>query len=137
MAKKLKKNVESDSRFAPPVEEVLIQLVGNAIEGKIPVRYLSVAPSELIPRHEEVLTRTRANLREEPSLREAELQSMLNGQSPAILVYRGPEGKLYSFDDYLTLAVALDASLSKVRFAVLGEGKDRLKKKDCMPTLGA
>jgi len=58
------------------------------------------------------------------------LKGILDDASPAIMVYRGSGGNLYVFDDYLRLAVALDASASKVRVVVLGEGTDRLSKED-------
>ena len=124
------KRLRVDRRFSPELDERLGRLIAAAKERKIRVRYLSASPASLALHNAEALEKAKVNLVEDPTLREAVLRGILDDSLPAILVYRNNNGDLCSFDDYLKLAVALDAKIDKVRVVVLGESDEWFKAKD-------
>ena len=129
------KRIQPYRRFCPEAEEDLTRLFGAAMQRTIPVRYLSANPASLVCQNTLALEKAKANLVEEPTLREDTLRGILDGSLPAILAYRNNNGDLCSFDDYLKLAVACDAKIDEVRVVVLGEGNEWLKTKDQAPTV--
>ena len=131
------KRIQPYRRFCPEAEEDLTRLVGAAMQRTVRVRYLSANPASLVCQNTLALEKARANLAEEPTLREATLRGILDGSLPAILAYRNNNGDLCSFDDYLELAVACDAKLDEVRVVVLGEGSEWLKTKNQAPNMRA
>ncbi len=129
------KRLKPDKRFVPGRNKQLRSLVARAMQRKIRVRSLTVPPTQLVPHNPEALTRARANLAEEPTLKHALESGLRDGRLPAILVYRDQTGTLCSFDDYLKLAVALECGLPEIRVVVLGEGTEWLKKSDVIPIM--
>ncbi len=127
------KRLKPDKRFVPGRDKQLTSLVASAMQRKIRVRTLTVPPTKLAPHNPEALTKARANLAEEPTLKQALESGLRDGSLPAILVYRDQAGTLCAFDDYLKLAVALECGLPEVRVVVLGEGNEWIKKADVMP----
>ena len=116
-----------DKRFCPEVDERLSHMIAAAMKRKIHVRYTAVHPARLVPHVPEALETAKVHLLEEPSLREAVLRDLLSDHPGALSVYRNDRGDLCSFDDYLLLAVALDAKVQTVRVVIFGEGTQRYK----------
>ncbi len=127
---------EPDPRFNhEPVPE-LVQMISKAIQGKLKVRHIKMDPRELFPHDPATLARARAGLLEEPSLLKAFMEMNQDPGGPWILTYRDPAGRLRVFDDYPDLVAALEVGLERVRVVVLGEGDERLTRRDAAMTIG-
>ena len=135
LTREQREQVQRDASYLGAWDSRGFRLLQAAMDRRIHVRYLAVSPACLVPYDAATLAWVTANLQEEPTRREVLLRGMLDGTLPALLAYRTDQGDLCSFDDYLLLAVARDASLGTVRVAVLGEGDEWLKTKDTWSVL--
>ena len=90
-----------------PRDERLVALEVGLIQGTVTTTAATVPLASLRVHHPHTLHRTRASLREEPSLHAAIARRVLAG-TMVWHVYRDADGALVMYDDYATYLVALE-----------------------------
>lgn len=110
-------------RFLPPKDDRLVQLLKDVESRKAPSWRTMVRLADLGVHHGPTLASARAGLREEPSLHgvHADLVKDMLTRTPTWVVYRGVDGRLVMFDDYVGYLIAQEVGREWVNVQILGE----------------
>jgi hypothetical protein len=113
------RDLEWDSRFLPPLDPRCIRLLSEVSEGKAPFYSTRARLADMAVHDTATLARVRANLMEEPFIREIGRNMIAEGH--AFVVYRSDEGQLVMFDDYLPYVCAAADGVKWVKVKIIGE----------------
>jgi hypothetical protein len=97
-----------------------VALEVGLIQGTVSVVGATVPLTSLRVHHPQTLHRTRASLREEPSLHAAIVQRVVAG-AMVWHVYRDESGALVIYDDYAAYLVAQELGRQMIDVKILGE----------------